>query len=766
MPMEGGFIGPKVNYICKIHLELLYLPLHARVIDAMTAHSDILHEKLKTFFGYDAFKGDQEKIISHLIEGHNAFVLMPTGGGKSLCYQLPALIMEGTAIVISPLIALMKNQVDAIRGFEAGDSGIAHFLNSSLSRIQLAEVQEDLRRGVTKLLYVAPESLTKEENIALLREVKISFYAVDEAHCISEWGHDFRPEYRKIRSIVDEIQPAPIIALTATATPKVQSDILKNLRIQDATVFKSSFNRPNLYYEVRDKVEPEKDIIRFIRQNPGKSGIIYCLSRKKVEEMAQMLSINGIKALPYHAGLDAKTRAENQDKFLMEEIDVIVATIAFGMGIDKPDVRFVIHYDIPKSIEGYYQETGRAGRDGQEGRCITYYSYKDIQKLEKFMQGKPIAEQEIGKQLLNETVAYAESSQCRRRLLLNYFGEDYLQDNCGACDNCLHPKKRFDGKEELCLVIELIQSLPEHFKLEHLASILAGVTTAMIKSYRHDELPLFGAGKDHDIRFWAAVIHQGLIFHYLDKNIENYGLIFATEAGEEFLRNPHEVLMVEDRTFSEGEDDEEDDGAAVRGGGGGDPVLLAMLKDLRKDVSRKLHLQPWVVFSDPALEDMTVMYPLTLKELSEKCQGVGEGKAHKFGKPFVDLIAKYVEENEIERPEDFVVKSVGPKSGNKVYIIQSIDRKLDLQDIAATRGMDLSELLTEIEAIVSSGTRVNINYYIEEELDPDVVDELFTWFKEKAASDSLQEAIAALEDEYEELEIRLVRIKFLCEVAN
>ncbi|MBE6252419.1 MAG: DNA helicase RecQ [Bacteroidales bacterium] len=732
----------------------------------MTAHSDILHEKLKTFFGYDAFKGDQEKIISHLIEGHNAFVLMPTGGGKSLCYQLPALIMEGTAIVISPLIALMKNQVDAIRGFEAGDSGIAHFLNSSLSRIQLAEVQEDLRRGVTKLLYVAPESLTKEENIALLREVKISFYAVDEAHCISEWGHDFRPEYRKIRSIVDEIQPAPIIALTATATPKVQSDILKNLRIQDATVFKSSFNRPNLYYEVRDKVEPEKDIIRFIRQNPGKSGIIYCLSRKKVEEMAQMLSINGIKALPYHAGLDAKTRAENQDKFLMEEIDVIVATIAFGMGIDKPDVRFVIHYDIPKSIEGYYQETGRAGRDGQEGRCITYYSYKDIQKLEKFMQGKPIAEQEIGKQLLNETVAYAESSQCRRRLLLNYFGEDYLQDNCGACDNCLHPKKRFDGKEELCLVIELIQSLPEHFKLEHLASILAGVTTAMIKSYRHDELPLFGAGKDHDIRFWAAVIHQGLIFHYLDKNIENYGLIFATEAGEEFLRNPHEVLMVEDRTFSEGEDDEEDDGAAVRGGGGGDPVLLAMLKDLRKDVSRKLHLQPWVVFSDPALEDMTIMYPLTLKELSEKCQGVGEGKAHKFGKPFVDLIAKYVEENEIERPEDFVVKSVGPKSGNKVYIIQSIDRKLDLQDIAATRGMDLSELLTEIEAIVSSGTRVNINYYIEEELDPDVVDELFTWFKEKAASDSLQEAIAALEDEYEELEIRLVRIKFLCEVAN
>ena len=732
----------------------------------MRADSVILHEKLKTFFGYDAFKGDQEKIISHLIEGNNAFVLMPTGGGKSLCYQLPALIMEGTAIVISPLIALMKNQVDAIRGFEAGDIGIAHFLNSSLNRIQLAEVQEDLRRGVTKLLYVAPESLTKEENIALLREVKISFYAVDEAHCISEWGHDFRPEYRKIRSIVEEIQPAPIIALTATATPKVQSDILKNLRIQDARVFKSSFNRPNLYYEVRDKVEPEKDIIRFIRQNSGKSGIIYCLSRKKVEEMAQMLAINGIKALPYHAGLDAKTRAENQDKFLMEEIDVIVATIAFGMGIDKPDVRFVIHYDIPKSIEGYYQETGRAGRDGQEGRCITYYSYKDIQKLEKFLQGKPIAEQEIGKQLLNETVAYAESSQCRRRLLLNYFGEDYLQDNCGACDNCLHPKKSFDGQEHLCLVIELIQSLPERFKLEHLASILAGVITAMIKSYKHDELPLFGAGKDHDIRFWAAVIHQGLIFHYLDKDIENYGLIFATETGQEFLQHPHEVLMVEDRTYSEGEDDDEDDGAAVRGGGGGDPVLLSMLKDLRRDVARKLRLQPWVVYSDPALEDMTIMYPLSLKELSEKCQGVGEGKAHKFGKPFVDLIAKYVEENEIERPDDFVVKSVGPKSGNKVYIIQSIDRKLDLEDIASARSLDIHELLSEIEAIVSSGTRVNINYYIEDELDPDVVEEIFDWFKEKATSDSLQEALDALEDEYEELEIRLVRIKFLCEVAN
>ena len=730
-------------------------------------NDSILSAKLKTFFGYDAFKGDQERIIRHLIDGNNAFVLMPTGGGKSLCYQLPALIMEGTAIVISPLIALMKNQVDAIRGFESGDDGIAHFLNSSLSRIQIQEVQEDLLRGVTKLLYVAPESLTKEENIALLKEIKISFYAVDEAHCISEWGHDFRPEYRKIRSIIDQIQPAPVIALTATATLKVQSDILKNLRIQDARVFKSSFNRPNLYYEVRDKVEPEKDNIRFIRQNPGKSGIIYCLSRKKVEEMAQMLSINGIKALPYHAGLDAKTRAENQDKFLMEEIDVIVATIAFGMGIDKPDVRFVIHYDIPKSIEGYYQETGRAGRDGQEGRCITYYSYKDIQKLEKFMQGKPVAEQEIGKQLLRETVAYAESSQCRRKLLLNYFGEDYPQDNCGCCDNCLHPKARFNGQEELSLVIELIESLPEHFKLEHLSAILSGVSNAMIKSYRHDELPLFGAGRDHDQRFWAAVIHQGLILHYLDKDIENYGLIYATDEGLEFYLNPHEVMLVEDRTFSEGEDDEDDDlPSAVHGGGGGDPILLAMLKDLRKDLARKLRLQPWIVFSDPALEDMTIVYPLSLKELSEKCQGVGEGKARKFGQPFVDLIAKYVEENEIERPDDFVVKSVATKSGNKVAIIQAIDRKLPLEDIAQARGLDMDALMTEIEAIVSTGTRINLNYYIEEELDPDVVTEIYDWFLHDAASDSLPDAIKALEGDYEEKEIRLVRIKFLCEVAN
>ena len=732
----------------------------------MQVDTNTLNAKLKTFFGWDSFKGDQEKIIRHLTGGGNAFVLMPTGGGKSLCYQLPALLMEGTAIVISPLIALMKNQVDAIRGFESSDEGIAHFLNSSLSRVEIAQVQEDLLRGVTKLLYVAPESLTKEENISLLKGIKISFYAVDEAHCISEWGHDFRPEYRKIRSIIDQIQPAPVIALTATATPKVQSDILKNLRIQDATIFKSSFNRPNLYYEVRDKVEPEKDIIRFIRQNPGKSGIIYCLSRKKVEELAQLLAVNGIRALPYHAGLDAKTRAENQDKFLMEEIDVIVATIAFGMGIDKQNVRFVIHYDIPKSIEGYYQETGRAGRDGQEGTCITYYSYKDIQKLEKFMQGKPVAEQEIGKQLLKETLAYAESSQCRRKLLLNYFGEDYTQDNCGACDNCLHPKARFDGREEMSLVIELIESLKEHFKLEHLTGILAGEASAIIKSYHHDQLPLFGAGNDHDQKFWAAVIHQGLILHFLEKDIENYGLISVTDLGLEFFLHPHELMLVEDRTFSEGEDDDEDDAAAVRGGGGGDQVLLSMLKDLRKDVARKMRVQPWVVFSDPSLEDMTIVYPLTLKELSEKCQGVGEGKARKFGQPFIDLIAKYVEENEIERPDDFVVRSVPSKSGNKVYIIQSIDRKLDLEDIARAKGLDMDQLLTEIEAIVATGTKVNLSYYIADNLDPEVVQELYDWFKEEATSDSLAEARAVLSDDYEDEEIRLVRLKFLCEIAN
>lgn len=731
----------------------------------MTTDSAMLHAKLKEFFGFDSFKGDQERIIRHLTEGRNAFVLMPTGGGKSLCYQLPALVMEGTAIVISPLIALMKNQVDAIRGFVAGNDGIAHFLNSSLNKAQITEVRNDLMSGATKLLYVAPESLTKPENVAMLKEIKISFYAIDEAHCISEWGHDFRPEYRRIRNIIEEIGNAPVIALTATATPKVQSDILKNLGIPDATVFKSSFNRPNLYYEIRDKSDPKRDIIKYIRQNPGKSGIIYCLSRKKVEELAELLNINGIKAAPYHAGLDAKTRAENQDRFLMEEIDVIVATIAFGMGIDKPDVRFVIHYDIPKSIEGYYQETGRAGRDGQEGQCITFYSYKDIQKLEKFMQGKPIAEQEIGKQLLMETVAYAESNSCRRKLLLNYFGEEYTEENCGACDNCLHPKKQFDGREEMSMVIELIQMLPERFKMEHLANILAGEVNSIIKSYNHDKLELFGAGKDHSVRFWNAVIHQGMILHLLYKDIESYGLISATEKGLEFYENPYELKLTEDREFAEGEDDDEDAGAAVRGGGGGDERLLAMLKDLRKDVARKKGLQPWVIFSDPSLEDMSIMYPVTVDEL-KNCQGVGEGKARKFGKEFLSLIAKYVEENDIIRPDDFVMKSVVNKSVNKVYIIQSVDRKLPLEDIADAKGMDMEELMDEIEAIVYSGTRLNLDYFIDQTLDEDVVEEIYDYFRNDAESDSLEEAMEELGGDYDEMEVRLVRIKFLCEVAN
>ena len=732
-------------------------------IDAAT-----LHGKLKEFFGFDSFKADQEKIITHLTSGKNAFVLMPTGGGKSLCYQLPALVMEGTAIVISPLIALMKNQVDAIRGFVAGNDGIAHFLNSSLSKAQIADVRSDLMSGATKLLYVAPESLTKAENIAMLKEIKISFYAIDEAHCISEWGHDFRPEYRRIRNIIEEIGVSPIIALTATATPKVQSDIIKNLGMTDATVFKSSFNRPNLYYEIRDKSDPKRDIIKYIRQNPGKSGIIYCLSRKKVEELAELLNINGIKAAPYHAGLDAKTRADNQDRFLMEEVDVIVATIAFGMGIDKPDVRFVIHYDIPKSIEGYYQETGRAGRDGQEGQCITFYSYKDIQKLEKFMQGKPVAEQEIGRQLLMETVAYAESNSCRRKLLLNYFGETYHIENCGACDNCLHPKKQFDGREEMCMIIELIQALPEHFKLEHLANILAGTMNSIIKSYKHDKLELYGAGKDHSAKFWCAVIHQGLILHLLHKDIESYGLISVTEEGHKFYEKPYELMLTEEREFAEGEDDDDDTAAtaaAARGGGGGDPQLLSMLKDLRRDVARKLRLQPWVIFGDPSLEDMSIMYPITIDEL-KNCQGVGEGKARKFGKEFLELIARYVEENEITRPDDFVMKSMVNKSVNKVHIIQSVDRKLPLEDIADSKGMEMEELIEEIEAIVYSGTKLNLDYYIEQTLDDDVVDEIFDYFRNEAESDSLEAAMEDLRDDYDEFEVRLVRIKFLCEVAN
>ena len=733
----------------------------------MQVTSEILHEKLKEFFGFDSFKGDQEAIISHLIEGNNTFVLMPTGGGKSLCYQLPALVMPGTAIVISPLIALMKNQVDAIRGFVANQDGVAHFLNSSLNKTQLQEVKDDLLSGVTKLLYVAPESLTKEENIQLLRQCKISFYAVDEAHCISEWGHDFRPEYRKIQPIVNEIGKAPIIALTATATPKVQSDIQKNLGMSEAKVFKSSFNRQNLYYEMRPKVNTEKEIIKFIKANPGKSGIIYCLSRKKVEELAELLNVNGIKARPYHAGLDAATRSGNQDLFLMEEVDVIVATIAFGMGIDKPDVRFVIHYNIPKSLEGYYQETGRAGRDGGEGQCITFYSYKDIQKLEKFMQSKPVAEQEIGKQLINDTIAYAESNQCRRKTLLNYFGEQYTQENCGNCDNCLYPKKQFEGKEYLATVLELITGIKENFKADHLANILGGVNNSIIKSYHHNELEWFGITPGKDSRFWLAVIRQALVSQYLYKDVEKYGLISATEKGREFLANPHSIMLTEDREFVNTDDD--DDVAIIGSGkhqsGAGDPALLAMLKDVRHSLSKKLKLPAFVIFGDPSLEDMSTMYPTTLDEL-KNCQGVGEGKARKFGKEFIALIAKYVEENEIDRPTDLVVKSVANKSLNKVYIIQSVDKKIPLDEIADAKNLELEQVYDELEAIVGAGTKINIDYYIRMIIDEDKVDDIYEYFKEEATSDSVNEAMKALGPDYTEEEVRLIRIKFLSELGN
>lgn len=737
----------------------------------MTSSSEI-RNTLKNFFGFDSFKGDQEEIIQHLLDGNDCFVLMPTGGGKSLCYQLPAIMMDGVAIVISPLIALMKNQVDAIRGFVEGGDSIAHFLNSSLNKSQVDAVHSDILSGRTKILYVAPESLVKPENVSFLQGVKISFYAVDEAHCISEWGHDFRPEYRRIREIVDEIGRAPIIALTATATPKVQSDILKNLGILDARVFKSSFNRTNLYYEVKDKVDADKDIVRYIRQNPGKSGIVYCLSRKKVEEMAEFLNINGIKALPYHAGLDAKTRSENQDRFLMEDVNVIVATIAFGMGIDKPDIRFVIHYDIPKSVEGYYQETGRAGRDGKEGVCIAYYSYKDILKFEKFMKGKPLAEQEISRQLLDEVASYAESSQCRRKLLLGYFGEDFLVDNCGMCDNCMHPRAVFDGRAEMKLAIKLILSLKEHFKVEHLAAILAGNETALVKSYNHDKSVYFGAGSQHTEKFWTAVLHQGLLAHLLEKEIETYGLIYVTDLGKQFLENPWRLDLVEDRHFSStgGSDDDDDDEAtganlAAMRGGGGDAQLLALLKDLRKDMAHKLNLQPWIIFGDPSLDDMSIIYPITLDEL-RNCQGVGEGKAKKFGREFVKLIAKYVEENEIIRPDDFVVKTTASKSDKKVKIISQIDRCLPFEDIALSLDLSMDELMDEVETIVSSGTKLNLNYYINQEVDMDVIEELMDYFRYDAASDSVEDALKELGNDYSDQEIRLVRLKFLCEVAS
>ncbi len=688
---------------------------------------------------------------------------MPTGGGKSLCYQLPALLMEGVAIVISPLIALMKNQVDSMRTFSA-ESGVAHFLNSSLNKTAVQQVRADVLAGKTKLLYFAPESLTKEDNVAFLRKIKISFYAIDEAHCISQWGHDFRPEYRRIRPIINEIGSAPLIALTATATPKVQMDIQKNLGMSDAAVFKSSFNRPNLYYEIRPKHDVDREIIRFIKQNEGKSGIIYCLSRKKVEELTELLIANGIKARAYHAGMDAATRAGNQDDFLMERVDVIVATIAFGMGIDKPDVRYVIHYDIPKSLEGYYQETGRAGRDGGEGHCLTFYSYKDIQKLEKFMQGKPVAEQEIGKLLLVETVSYAESSMCRRKTLLHYFGEEYAEENCQNCDNCRNPKPQVDAKAALRMALEALRDIGDKFKSDYLVSVLIGKNTALIKSYGHNKSKWFGAGEEHDARFWGAVIRQALILGLVDKNIENYGLISINPKGEQFITMPFPVNITLDHNY----DQEEKEAVAevpMGKGGAADEELFSMLKDLRKKVAKKHDLPPFVIFQDPSLEDMAVQYPVTLEEM-QNITGVGVGKARKFGEEFVRLIKAYVEEKEIIRPQDMVVKGVASKSGNKIFIIQSIDRKMDFEDIARARDLDFDELLTEIEGIVNSGTRLDISYYIREFMDEDKADDIYLYFREDAESDSLDDALAELGSDYTEEEIRLVRIKFMCEQGN
>ena len=725
--------------------------------------ASLLHAKLKEYFGFSSFKGNQEAVIRNVLERKDTFVLMPTGGGKSLCYQLPALLMEGVAIVISPLIALMKNQVDSMRTFSA-ESGVAHFLNSSLNKTAVQQVRADVLAGKTKLLYFAPESLTKEDNVAFLRKIKISFYAIDEAHCISEWGHDFRPEYRRIRPIINEIGSAPLIALTATATPKVQMDIQKNLGMSDAAVFKSSFNRPNLYYEIRPKHDVDREIIRFIKQNEGKSGIIYCLSRKKVEELTELLIANGIKARAYHAGMDAATRAGNQDDFLMERVDVIVATIAFGMGIDKPDVRYVIHYDIPKSLEGYYQETGRAGRDGGEGHCLTFYSYKDIQKLEKFMQGKPVAEQEIGKLLLVETVSYAESSMCRRKTLLHYFGEEYAEENCQNCDNCRNPKPQVDAKAALRMALEALRDIGDKFKSDYLVSVLIGKNTALIKSYGHNKSKWFGAGEEHDARFWGAVIRQALILGLVDKNIENYGLISINPKGEQFITMPFPVNITLDHNY----DQEEKEAVAevpMGKGGAADEELFSMLKDLRKKVAKKHDLPPFVIFQDPSLEDMAVQYPVTLEEM-QNITGVGVGKARKFGEEFVRLIKAYVEEKEIIRPQDMIVKSVGNKSGNKIFIIQSIDRKMDFEDIARARDLDFDELLTEIEGIVNSGTRLDISYYIREFMDEDKADDIYLYFREDAESDSLDDALAELGSDYTEEEIRLVRIKFMCEQGN
>lgn len=720
-----------------------------------------IHDYLKKYFGFDTFKGNQEPIIRNVLAGRDTFVLMPTGGGKSLCYQLPAVMKKGTAIVISPLIALMKNQVDAMRNFSTDDD-VAHFLNSSLTKTEIARVKKDVLSGKAKLLYVAPESLTKEENIEFLKNIEISFYAIDEAHCISEWGHDFRPEYRRIRPIIDTIGRSPIIALTATATPKVQHDIQKNLGILDADVFKSSFNRPNLYYEVKSKQDVTKEIIKYIKNNTGKSGIIYCLSRKKVEEIAEVLKVNGIKALPYHAGMDSATRTLNQDKFLMEEVDIIVATIAFGMGIDKPDVRFVIHFDIPKSLEGYYQETGRAGRDGGEGNCIAYYSYNDIVKLEKFMQGKPIAEQEIGKQLLLETVSYAESSVCRRKLLLHYFGEEYHNENCEACDNCLHPKSQFEGNEAVVSVLETILAVKEKFKADHISNILSGKVTSAIKSYKHHKLEYFGIGDDKDEKFWNMVIRQALIAKFLTKDIENYGLLKLTPKGLEFLEKPSSFMLAEDHDYADTTDEENAFGARTAAV---DEELFSILKDLRKKISKIKDVPPFVIFQDPSLEDMAIQYPVNLEEL-QNISGVGAGKAQRYGKEFVEIIKKYVEEKEIIRPLDMVVKSVVNKSGIKVYIIQSIDMKRPLEDIAEAKGLEMGELLSEIEAIVNSGTRINLDYYINNTIDEERQHDIYSYFRQEAESDSLDEAFKELGNEFEEAEIRLMRIKFLSEMGN
>ena len=719
-----------------------------------------LTQQLKHYFGFDKFKGDQEAIIRNLLEGHDTFVLMPTGGGKSLCYQLPSLIMEGTAIVISPLIALMKNQVDVINGLSE-EIGVAHYLNSSLNKAAIQQVMDDVRSGRTKLLYVAPESLNKEENVEFLQSVKVSFYAIDEAHCISEWGHDFRPEYRNIRPTINKIGTAPIIALTATATDKVRSDIKKSLGITDAKEFKSSFNRANLYYEVRPKTyDVDKQIIKFIRQHEGKSGIIYCLSRKKVEELAEVLKANEIKAAPYHAGLDSATRSQTQDDFLMERIDVIVATIAFGMGIDKPDVRFVIHYDIPKSLEGYYQETGRAGRDGGEGLCIAFYAQKDLKKLEKFMEGKPVAEQDIGRQLLQETAAYAESSVCRRKMLLHYFGEEYPHDNCHNCDNCLHPKEKIEAGKALVIVLKAILAVKENFRQEYVIDFVKGRGTDDILSHKHDQLDDFGAGEDEDPKLWNPVIRQALIAGYLKKDVENYGLLKVTAAGKRFIKNPTEFMIVRDNEFRD--DEEEEGNEAV--GMALDPELFTMLKQLRRQMAQKLGVPGYVIFQDPSLEQMATMYPITTEEL-QQIQGVGAGKAKRYGKEFLDLIKQYCEENGIERPEELRVRTVAKKSIIKVKIIQSIDKQLALDDIAETLGLSFDELLDEVEAIVYSGTKLNINYFIEEVIDDDHVDDIYDYFSE-SETDSLEAAITELGDEYSDDEIRLVRIKFLSEMAN